>query len=134
VGSGDPALVVRLCPAGDGGSIGTHNGNLLSRVDLLGAARRLLRTLAALAAATLLGEKGGDPGVVDKVDGATKGSQEDDIEEDARKGKLVVAQSGPAGLRSGIAYICGSKMLVGASTTVTVSLKAETVKKACLLS
>jgi len=82
VGRGDPARVV-LGAARDGGAISTDDGNLLGRVDLLGATGRLLRALTALAAATLLGEEGGDPGVVDEVDGATEGAQQDEVEEDA---------------------------------------------------
>lgn len=79
----DPALVVRLCARCDSRAISANDGDLVSGVDLLGALGRLLRALAALAAALLLGEEGGDPGVVDEVEGSAKDAEEHEVEEDA---------------------------------------------------
>ena len=92
VSGGDPALVesTSLCAAGDGRAIGTNNGNLVGGVDLLGLAGGALGTLAALAAALLLGEESGDPGVVDKVDDAAEGGEEEEVEEDAKRGSALV--------------------------------------------
>lgn len=78
---GDPGLVVDL-GTGDGRAISANNGDLLGGVDLLGAGGRLLRALAALATAPLLGEEGGDPGVVDEVNGSAESAEEDEVEED----------------------------------------------------
>lgn len=113
----NPALVVDL-GARDGGAISANNGNLLGRVDLLGATGGLLRALATLASATLLGEEGGDPGAVDEVDGSGEDSEENKVEEDAVH---VLTFTGYVA-KAGIAYICGSRKLVGASTMLTVSL------------
>jgi hypothetical protein len=81
---GDPALVVGLCAGGDSGAVGTNNSNLIGRVDLLGAERRLLRALATLAAALLLGEEGGDPGVVDEVGDSAEDAENNEVQENAR--------------------------------------------------
>jgi hypothetical protein len=78
----DPALIVRLCAAGDSGAVSADNGNLVGRVDLLGAERRLLRALAALATTLLLGEEGGDPGVVDEVGDSAEDGENDEVQED----------------------------------------------------
>jgi hypothetical protein len=80
----NPALVIGLCAGGDSGAVGTNNSNLIGRVDLLGAERRLLRALATLAAALLLGEEGGDPGVVDEVGNSAEDAQNNEVQEDAR--------------------------------------------------
>jgi hypothetical protein len=80
---GDPALVVGLCAGSNSGAIGTHNGNLVSGVDLLGAEGRLLRALASLAAALLLGEESGDPGVVDEVGDPAEDAENNEVQEDA---------------------------------------------------
>jgi hypothetical protein len=82
---GDPALVVGLCAGSNSGAIGTHNGNLVSGVDLLGAEGGLLRALASLAAALLLGEESGDPGVVDEVGDSAKDAENNEVQEDARR-------------------------------------------------
>jgi hypothetical protein len=116
---GDPALVVGLGTRGDSRAVGADNSNLVGGVDLLGATRRLLGALAALATALLLGEEGGDPGVVDEVDGSSESAQEDDIQEDATNTRQFVIRV--VFVDAGT-YICGSKRLVGFSTTVTVSL------------
>lgn len=79
---GDPALVV-LRAAGDSRAVSTNDSDLLSRIDLLGALRRLLSALATLAATLLLGEEGADPGVVDEVDGSSESTEEDKVKEDA---------------------------------------------------
>jgi hypothetical protein len=81
---GDPALVVGLCAGRDSGAIGTDNSNLISGVDLLGAERRLLRALATLTAALLLGEEGGDPGVVDEVGDSAEDAENNEVQENAR--------------------------------------------------
>jgi hypothetical protein len=85
----DPALIVRLCAAGDSGAVSADNGNLVGRVDLLGAERRLLRALAALAATLLLGEEGGDPGVVDEVRDSAEDGENDEVQEDTVGWMLV---------------------------------------------
>ena len=85
---GDPALIVGLGTGGDSRAVSADDGNLVGRVDLLGSTGRLLGALAALATALLLGEEGGDPGVVDEVDGSSEGAQEDDVEEDAGDGQV----------------------------------------------
>ena len=88
---GDPALVegTSLCAAGDGRAVGADDGNLVGGVDLLGLAGGALSALAALAAALLLGEESGDPGVVDEVDDAAEGGEEEEVEEDAGRGGCV---------------------------------------------
>lgn len=86
----DPALVV-LGAGSYSRTISTDNGNLLGGVDLLGALGRLLGALATLAAALLLREEGGNPGVVDEVDGSSEGAEEDKVEEDAGH-KLVAVR------------------------------------------
>lgn len=83
MGCGDPALVVCLCARSDGGAIGADNSNLVSGIDLLGSERRLLGALSALAAALLLGEEGGDPGVVDEVRDAAENGKDNEVQEDA---------------------------------------------------
>jgi hypothetical protein len=83
VGCRDPTLIVRLCAGSDSGAIGTNNGDLVSGIDLLGAERRLLRALTTLATTLLLGEEGGDPGVVDKVGDATEDTEDNEVKEDA---------------------------------------------------
>lgn len=82
---GDPALVesTGLCATGDSRAVGANNGNLVGGVDLLGLAGGALGALATLAAALLLGEESGDPGVVDEVDDAAEGGEEEEVEEDA---------------------------------------------------
>lgn len=84
MGSGNPGLVV-LRSGRDSRAISTDNSDLLSRVDLLDASGRLLSTLAALATTLLLGEEGGNPGIVDEVNGSTERSKEDQVQEDAEK-------------------------------------------------
>lgn len=79
---GDPALIVCLRSRGDSRAISTDDGNLVSRVDLLGLTRGPLRTLTTFATAALLREEGGDPGVVDEVDGPAKSAEEDEVQKD----------------------------------------------------
>jgi hypothetical protein len=79
----DPGLIVGHSTAGDSRAISTDNADLVGRVDLLGTARGALGTLTALAATLLLGEEGGDPGVVDEEDGTSEDTGEDKVEEDA---------------------------------------------------
>jgi hypothetical protein len=77
VGHRDPTLVIGLCARGDSRAISTDNSDLIGGVDLLGLARGPLRALAALATTLLLGEEGGDPGVVDEVACATERTEND---------------------------------------------------------
>lgn len=81
---GNPAGVVAL-RRGDSGAISTDNGDLLGGIDLLGAAGGALGALTALAAALLLREEGGDPGVVDEVDGAAEDAKENEVEEETTR-------------------------------------------------
>lgn len=78
----DPALIV-LGARGDSRAISTNDSDLLGGIDLLGALGRLLGALTTLAAALLLGEEGGDPGVVDEVHGSSESTEEDEVEENA---------------------------------------------------
>ena len=80
MGGGDPALVV-LRASSNSWAVSADNSNLFSGVDLLGALGGLLSALTTLAAALLLGKEGGDPGVVDKVDGSSESAEEDEVEE-----------------------------------------------------
>jgi hypothetical protein len=91
----DPALVesTSLCAASDGRAVGTNDGNLVGRVDLLGLAGGALGALAALAAAALLGEESGNPGVVDEVDDTAEGGEEEEVEEDAVGDSALVCGS-----------------------------------------
>lgn len=82
----DPALVVSLSTAGDGRAISTNNADLVGGVDLLGTTRGALGALTTLAAAALLREESGDPGVVDEVAGTAKDGGENEVEEDAARG------------------------------------------------
>ena len=86
--SRNPALVetASLRAAGDSRAVSTDDGDLVRGVDFLALARRARGALAALAAATLLGEESGDPGVIDEVDDAAEGGEEEEVEEDAGKG------------------------------------------------
>jgi hypothetical protein len=84
VRSRDPALIV-LCTGGDSWAISANNSDLLGGVDLLGALGGLLSTLTTLAAALLLGEEGGDPGVVDEETGTSEGAEEDEVKEETRQ-------------------------------------------------
>ena len=72
----NPRFVISFHTRGHRRSIGSHDGNLVSGVDFLRLARRLLSTLAAFPSATLLWEEGADPGAVNKVACASKGSTE----------------------------------------------------------
>jgi hypothetical protein len=85
MGGRDPALIVRLRARGNSGAIGTNNGNLVGGVNLLRSAGGTLRALAALATTLLLGEEGGDPGVVDEVRDSAKGAKDNEVEEDAER-------------------------------------------------
>jgi hypothetical protein len=95
VSGGDPALVesASLCAAGNGRAVGTNNGNLVGGVNLLSLAGGTLGALAAFAAAALLGEESGDPGVVDEVADAAEGGEQEEVEEDAGKGVALVCGS-----------------------------------------
>jgi hypothetical protein len=92
VSGGDPALVesTSLCAASDGRAVGTNDGNLVSGVDLLALAGGTASTLAAFAAAALLGEQGSDPGVIDEVADAAESGEEEKVEEDAVRMKSSV--------------------------------------------
>lgn len=88
---GNPALIVRLCTTCHSRAILADHRNLISRVDLLGALRRGLGTLAAFAAATLLWKEGGDPGLVNEVTGPAEDGDEEEIEEDAGSHQSVMS-------------------------------------------
>jgi hypothetical protein len=122
----DPALIVSLRAGSDSRAISTNDSDLIGRVDLLGTLGRPLRALSTLAATLLLGEEGGDPGVVDKVRNSTEHAQDDEIQEDAIYVSVQECGTGAVWMRRLTArvgtYIWGSKKLVAASTTVTVSL------------
>ena len=79
----DPTFVVRLGATRHSRAIRTNDTDLVGRIDLLGAAGGFLGALAAFAAATLLGEEGGDPGAVDEITGAGEGGEEEEVEEDS---------------------------------------------------
>ena len=82
---GNPALVesTSLGTSRDSRAICANNGDLISRVDLLGSLRGSLSALAALAAPLLLREQSSNPGVVDEVAGAAESGEEEEVEEDA---------------------------------------------------
>jgi hypothetical protein len=124
VSGGDPALVesASLCAAGDSRAIGADDRNLVSGVDLLALAGRARGALAALAAAALLGEEGGDPGVVDEVADTAEGGEEEEVEEDAVKTTNVSFIPQCVLIWTKYPYICGSNQDKGASTMLTVSL------------
>jgi hypothetical protein len=88
----NPALVVRLGTRGDGGAIGTNNGDLFGGVDLLSTERRPLRALTTLAAALLLGKESGDPGVVDKVRDAAEYAENNEVQEDTKRVLVCIKQ------------------------------------------
>lgn len=121
VRGGNPALVIGLGARSDRRAIGTDNCNLVGRVDLLALTRRHPGALTTLAVALLLREESADPSVVDEVDSSAKGTKDDKVKEKA----TGASQSwhnhrSMADLRG--TYIWGSKKLLGASTTLTVSL------------
>jgi len=118
----DPALVICRCLRCHGRSIGSENGDLISWINLLRLAGRFLGAFAALASTALLGEEGADPGAVDEIACASEGSAKKKIKEDAVVG--ISDQLSLWTVHYCTTYIWGSKMLVSASTTLTVSLKA----------
>lgn len=79
----DPALIVGLSARGHSWAILADDGSLISRVDSLGTAGRLLRALSALATASLLREQSGDPGDVDEVASPAKACGQEQVEKDA---------------------------------------------------
>jgi len=78
---GDPALVIGLSSGCDSRVIST-NTSLVGWVDFLATAGRCFGALATSTTTALLREEGGNPGVVDEVDGSTEGCEKDGIEED----------------------------------------------------
>jgi hypothetical protein len=92
VSGGDPALVegTSLCAASNSRAIGANDRDLVSGVDLLALAGGTASTLAAFAAAALLGEQGSDPGVIDEVADAAESGEEEKVEEDAVRMKSSV--------------------------------------------
>lgn len=120
--SGNPVSVV------GGGRGDSRAGGFLDNLALSGSL--LLGEFAPLA---LLREVRCDPDGVEEIDDADKAGQKEEVEEDTivrGQRQLIpeIAQN-PAGLGVGGHYIWGSKMLVSGSTTLTVPLKAWTVKK-----
>ena len=81
--SRDPALIVSFGARSDRRAIGTQDRDLITRIDLLAALSRALRTIAALSTTSLLRKQRRDPGVVDEVDGSAKEGEEEEVEEDA---------------------------------------------------
>lgn len=79
----DPAFIIRLSPARHRRAISPNNTDLVGWIDFLGAARGLFGAFAAFATAALLWEKSADPGAIDEVTGASKGREEEEIEEDS---------------------------------------------------
>jgi len=79
---GDPALVIGLSSGCDSRVVSTNNTSLVGWVDFLATAGRCFGALATFTTTALLREEGGDPGVVDEVDGSTEGCEKDGIEED----------------------------------------------------
>lgn len=73
----NPALVIRLGAAGDRGSVGPYNRDLVRRINFLRSERRLLGPFTSFSTTALLREESADPGAVDEVTGASKGSEED---------------------------------------------------------
>lgn len=67
-----PGLVVSLCARGNSWAVGTNDADLVGRIDLLSTLRGSLCALTTLTTALLLGEEGGEPGIVDEVDSATE--------------------------------------------------------------
>lgn len=124
VAGGDPALVkaTSVGAAGDSRAVGANNRDLLGGVDLLALTGGARGALAALAAAALLGEESGDPGVVDEVADAAEGGEEEEVEEDAVRFVLACAIYSHWQFLLGRPYICGSNQEMGASTMLTVSL------------
>jgi hypothetical protein len=118
----NPALIVSLLRHGASchrGSITSNDGNLVLRGDcFLRASRGTLCALSALAAAAGLWEERLNPGLVDKVECASEGAEEEEIEEDAAGNELALRFDE----RRVKAYIWGSKMLVAGSTMLTVPL------------
>lgn len=84
MGGRNPAFIICLSSRSNRRPIRTDHSNLISRINLLRSTRRSLRTLATFAATLLLGKEGGDPGVVDEVDGATEGTEENKVQKDTR--------------------------------------------------
>ncbi len=83
----NPALIIGFLgqsSSRNGRSISSNNRHLLLNWDsLLGSSGRTFGTLASLASAFGLWEEGLDPGLVDKVEGADEGSEEEEIQKDA---------------------------------------------------
>lgn len=79
----DPAFIIRLSPARHRRAISPNNTDLVGGIDFLGVARGLFGAFAAFATAALLWEKSADPGAIDEVTGASKGREEEEIEEDS---------------------------------------------------
>lgn len=73
----NPTFIISFRARGNCRSIGSHDGDLISGVDFLRLARRLLSTLAAFSSATLLWEEGADPSAINEVACASKGSTEE---------------------------------------------------------
>ncbi len=79
----DPALVVCRCLRSHGWSVGSDNGDLISRINLLRLTGRFLGAFAAFASTALLGEEGTDPDAVNEIACASEDSGEEEVKEDA---------------------------------------------------
>jgi hypothetical protein len=101
-----------------GGRRSSHVRSISWGIGLLRRGR--LFDLGALSGPALLREVGGDPNGVEEVDNAAETGQEEEVQEDAVD-KSARQKWKAEGIAEG-AYICGSKMLVSGSTTLTVLL------------
>lgn len=101
-----------------GGRRSSHVRSISWGIGLLRRGR--LFDLGALSGPALLREVGGDPNSVEEVDNAAETGQEEEVQEDAVD-KSARQKWKTEGIAEG-AYICGSKMLVFGSTTLTVLL------------
>ena len=93
----NPAFVIRLlghCTSGNSRSISANDRNLLFCVKcLLGAGRGTFGPLATLSAALQLWEEGLDPRLVDEVEGACEGGEEEEVQEDTAKMMSIINSS-----------------------------------------
>lgn len=123
----DPVLVVRLlCQVlcGDSWSVRANDAQLLIGRHSFGTTQRAARTLASLTSALGLGEESLNPGLVHGVECSSGSRGKNKVKEDA--GGPVSSDSIVACILGMGSYIWGSKKLVGASTTLTVSWNAGT--------
>ena len=85
----NPARVISLGTGCNSRAVCTENGNLVLGINGLASTGGALGALAALTTALLLGKESRDPGVVDEVHSSGKGTEKDEVEEDAIRGVSV---------------------------------------------